>query len=483
MESAKLGHLRILPETYVDASTKADFICPEHGQFSRIVLDLIKSKYGCSTCGNEASVRNRKVSSEEFLKRAKEVHGDEFEYDLSGWVNTTTKIPIKCRDHGWFMQKPFAHVNQMNGCKACYLEIIAKAGEIPFSEFERRARKIHYWKYHYWTDNYRGMSEKVRITCPDHGDFWQRGSDHIEGHGCPSCGGRGGSAGEQEIADFVLSLGYTPERSVKIPNSNMEIDVYVPELKVGFEYHGVYWHSSKFQKQTEHKRKFDATQAAGIKVLQFYSDEWIRSKEACKYLIAGSLGKGSESIGARDTSVKSVDADTAKVFLIKWHIQGFPGQGDYYGLFESEVLVALMGFSKVASSRSRLGDNSVELVRYASSKRVVSGATKLMKAYLRRNPSVKKVISYSDNRLFTGKMYESMGFKLDGDVAASYYYCTTKANLRWHKSNFQRKHLPNRLEHFDPALSERQNCEANGYYQIWDCGKKRWILEVTSQNE
>lgn len=474
-----LSHLKLHEKTYESVTVKADFSCPEHGRFSRIVADLLKSEYGCPTCGNEASVAAHRMSAKQFLEKARTIHGDEFEYDLSNWHSSTRKIRVKCKDHGWFEQMPYQHVNGKQKCMKCYRSVIAKAGEVPFSEFERRAREKHKWVYQYWPDNYRGVSYKVRITCGKHGDFWQTGSDHLDGHGCPSCGGRAGSKGETEVFNYVKSLGFTPVKSAKIPNTNFEIDVFVPELNLGIEYHGLYWHSSKFTGRSDHEQKHLLAKAAGIRLIQIFSDEWHNRKQACKYLIAGALGKSSETLGARQTRVEAIDAQTANQFFDRWHVQGAAGHGDYYGLTCEGKLVAVMGFSKVASSRSRLGDDCVELTRYAANRRVTAGASKLIAHYLKRHPSVRRVISFSDNRWFTGKMYEALGFKFDGDVSKSYYYCTTSATDRWHKSGFQRSELKKKFPNFNPDLSERQNCEANGYYQIWDCGKKRWVLEVS----
>lgn len=79
------------------------------------------------------------------------------------------------------------------------------------------------------------------------------------------------------------------------------------------------------------------------------------------------------------------------------------------------------------------------------------------------------------NRWFSGQMYERLGFKLDAEVQATYYYVTASSKTRMSKALFQRKFLPEKLAVFDPNLSERENCERNGLYQIHDAGKRRWL--------
>ena len=75
------------------------------------------------------------------------------------------------------------------------------------------------------------------------------------------------------------------------------------------------------------------------------------------------------------------------------------------------------------------------------------------------------IVSFSDNRLFTGKVYEKMGFVFDGNVRPDYYWVKNKK--RFHKS---------KLRISQQSLTEIQLREKEGYKKIWDLGKKRWIL-------
>jgi hypothetical protein len=79
------------------------------------------------------------------------------------------------------------------------------------------------------------------------------------------------------------------------------------------------------------------------------------------------------------------------------------------------------------------------------------------------------IVSFSDNRLFQGGVYEKIGFKFDGDIVADYYWC--KGGKRFHKSGLRKK--PHEKA---SGLTEYQLREAEGYQRIWDLGKKRWVL-------
>lgn len=124
-----------------------------------------------------------RVSQEEFIKRAKKVHGDKYDYSKSIYAHSETKVIIICPTHGEFLQTPHGH-NKGKGCAEC-----AKIGRrFSKEEFIKRANKIHGDKYDYSKSNYVHGRTKIIITCPIHGEFEQIAHSHIEGRGCKKCG-------------------------------------------------------------------------------------------------------------------------------------------------------------------------------------------------------------------------------------------------------------------------------------------------------
>ena len=55
-------------------------------------------------------------------------------------------------------------------------------------KFIEKARAVHGDTYDYSKTQYVRSMEKVCITCPEHGDFWQVPTSHLRGVGCPKCG-------------------------------------------------------------------------------------------------------------------------------------------------------------------------------------------------------------------------------------------------------------------------------------------------------
>lgn len=91
-----------------------------------------------------------------------------------------------------------------------------------------------------------------------------------------------------------------------------------------------------------------------------------------------------------------------------------------------------------------------------------------------KNVTYKTIISYSDNRWGSGKIYQNLGFKNDGQTGQGYFYINNKGQ-RISRSALQKSKLKNLLSEYDNLLSERDNCWNNSLYRVWDLGNTRWI--------
>ena len=128
----------------------------------------------------------KKLTTEEFVRRARLVHGDKYDYSKVEYFNTSTKVCIICQEHGEFWQQPQHHLKG-SGCPSCGLIIISQKGRMTTTEFIYRARKVHGDKYSYGKTEYIKSDKPVTITCDKHGDFDQVANAHLSGCGCPQC--------------------------------------------------------------------------------------------------------------------------------------------------------------------------------------------------------------------------------------------------------------------------------------------------------
>lgn len=129
----------------------------------------------------------RKLTTEEFIAKAKAVHGDKYDYSKSVCFRSDKKITITCRKHGDFEQTPSNHM--YGGCNSCAREIVESARRITFDDFVCRAISVHGERYSYKQETYKNTTSKMVIVCSKHGDFMQSPKKHLMGRGCPVCGG------------------------------------------------------------------------------------------------------------------------------------------------------------------------------------------------------------------------------------------------------------------------------------------------------
>lgn len=129
----------------------------------------------------------RKLSKEEFIKRAKEIHGNKFDYSLVNYINNRTKVKIICSVHGIFEQTPAHHICHKNGCPKCRYINNSKTLRKTTQSFIEKAKKIHP-EYDYSKVEYVTARTKVKIICPKHGTFLMRPNNLLGGQGCPRCG-------------------------------------------------------------------------------------------------------------------------------------------------------------------------------------------------------------------------------------------------------------------------------------------------------
>ena len=127
----------------------------------------------------------KKKTTEEFIKQAKEIHGNKYDYSKTEYINKRTKVCIICPEHGEFWQRPTDHING-NGCYECGRKRCT-GKKVTTESFVKEAAQIHDNKYDYSKVKYVDSKTKVCIICPEHGEFWQLPSAHLNGQGCPKC--------------------------------------------------------------------------------------------------------------------------------------------------------------------------------------------------------------------------------------------------------------------------------------------------------
>ena len=128
-----------------------------------------------------------KLTTQKFIDKASIVHSRKYDYSVSNYSNSRTKIKIICQKHGEFEQLPSNHLFG-NGCPKCAQLNTGNILRMTHNDFVNRCDKIHNQKYNYSLVNYIDNDTKVRIICPIHGEFEQTPQSHLNGCGCNKCG-------------------------------------------------------------------------------------------------------------------------------------------------------------------------------------------------------------------------------------------------------------------------------------------------------
>ena len=129
---------------------------------------------------------SKKVTTEEFIKRAKAIHGDKYDYSKTVYVGRHEKLCITCPIHGDFWIEAGAHLSGQ-GCRECGIKLRGENQQMSKEKFVEMANKVHNNKYDYSKTVYRSRKTKGIIICPIHGEFIQGLGNHLQGHGCPKC--------------------------------------------------------------------------------------------------------------------------------------------------------------------------------------------------------------------------------------------------------------------------------------------------------
>ena len=153
-------------------------ICPVHGEFWQKAVYHLQGN-GCREC-----FATPKSTTEEFIKKAKAIYGDKYDYSKVEYKGNKVKVCMICPIHGEWWMSPNNHLRG-HRCPGCY-----GTPKHTNKEFIEKAREVHGDKYDYSKVEYDGNKTKVCIICPQHGEFWQSAGSHMTGSGCPKCSGR-----------------------------------------------------------------------------------------------------------------------------------------------------------------------------------------------------------------------------------------------------------------------------------------------------
>jgi hypothetical protein len=274
---------------------------------------------------------------------------------------------------------------------------------------------------------------------------------------------------EKNLYEFI-KLHYD-KQIIQGYRDQFEIDIYLPELNLGFEFNGLYWHSEIYKDKNYHLDKTKFFKNKGINIIHIWEDDWDYKVDIIKSFILNKISKTSNKIYARKCEIKIVNTKEYKAFINKNHLQGYVNSIIKLGLYYKNDLVSIMTFDTF-EGRKKMEIGGWNLSRFCTvlNTNVIGGASKLLKYFIKNyNPS--RIISYADISWSNGNLYDNLKFQNIGESKPDYKYIVNEKRIN--KSRFRKDKL--NLED-KTKVTESQIMIDKNIYKIYDCGKIKFEL-------
>lgn len=177
--------------------------------------------------------KSEPYNTQSFIDKSIQVHGNKYDYSKVEYINKETKVCIVCLVHGEFWQAPHKHAYRGQGCSKCQQE----HSRLTKEEFIYRAVSVHGNLYDYTNTDYRTIRDWLYVTCPKHGAFKTTVNRLIyQKQGCPKCNA---SKLEVEIRKFLEDNKIAFEEQKKFNWLGLQsLDFYLPKENIAIECQG-----------------------------------------------------------------------------------------------------------------------------------------------------------------------------------------------------------------------------------------------------
>ena len=449
-------------------------ICEKHGEYNVHIATLLDGRGMCKICAFTQIDEKKEQEKKDFaIKFITERYSKKFDINFDEYVNYTTPITFKCKDCGNIIKRtPSSCINdKYKDCKVCKDKENAKLKTKTTEQYIQNAIFVHGDKYDYTKTIYISSNEKVEIICKEcKRSFWIEANSHLQGHGCPYHF-TNKSKDETEIVEYIKEI-YQGEILINcrnILNDNKELDIYLPDVGLAFEYNGIFWHNEINKPKNYHLDKTNECKKKNIHLIHIFEDEWKNpiKKEIWKSMIKNQLHLNINKIYARKCEIKIIDNKTARDFLDVNHLQGKCPISINLGLYYNNELISLMSFGK---SRHFIGNGKTEyeLLRFCNkiNTNVIGSASRLFKYFIEKYKP-QEIVSYADKRWSKGELYDILGFEKYNESKPNYYY-VIKAE-RKNRFNYRKSILVKKYN-CPENMSEHEFCLSQKWYRIYDCG-------------
>lgn len=378
---------------YTSTDDPVTIICKTCGRVCTPKARKHMAGQGCKSCAGRKSVEKNVPTFSEMVKRAQEVHGDEYEYFEDSYTYMSKDMNILHKKCGnIFPQRPEFHIGKKQGCPFC--QHVVSSGEQDVFAFVKE-------------HTHHEVQNNARIVP----DFF---------------------VGDKRI-------------------HKAELDIYVPELKLAIEYNGTYFHDISMKGKGYHIGKRKACEQLGIRLISIWECDWQddRKRPIIERYLKNALGVREErTVYARNCVVGDVPQDVYREFMEANHIQGYASAKEAKcGLYTKDTneLVACMSF-RILKNKDQKDTPFVmwDMVRYATNCNVPGGRSKLFH-HMQQRFHMDHVQSFIDRDYFNGASYLKEGWELMEDDQVSISFWSYKGG-RMSRQMWWKKNIPATLE-------------------------------------
>lgn len=518
---------------YKNNYTKLKILCPKHGLFLQTANSHL-SGHGCPKCSK--FFNNKDNLKDNFLRNAKKVHSNKYDYSLVNYVNNKTKIDIICPEHGIFKQEPRHHLSGC-GCPSCsFISPPSSNKDMADGGFIVKSMKVHGNKYDYSLVDYTNSHTKVKLICPKHGVFEQTPSSNLAGNGCPKCSSFcsdtsiqhsrfldnarliHGNKYDYSLVDYVNShsnvriicndhgeflqtpTSHTaghgcPSCPVVISSGHDQIINYIENTYDG----EILVNDRKVIQPYELDIYLpDKSLAIEFNGLFWHSydrketkEEKLRHQNKSKMCANKNIGlfhiwenQWNDNCELIKSMISGKLGINNRIYARKCDVielkiddyAKFMNDNHLQGHIQSNLKLGLLYKNTVvcAIGINRSHKYEWEISRFASKlfTNVVGGFSKLMNRFVNEY-NPKSIMSYANFDHSNGNLYEKNGFEFVYLTKPGYYYYKNKQVHS--RQNFQKHKLKNKLDIFDDCKTESENMFNNGYRRLWNSGNIKYI--------
>ena len=275
-------------------------------------------------------------------------------------------------------------------------------------------------------DDYRNKYHRFELRCRKNGHIVYRTIMSLKDSPiCRDCNPfTFSSKGEKEVLEYVKENHCgTVIHCDREQISPLELDVYVPDLKLGIEYNGTYFHSEKHCSFERHRKKFLACQKEGIRLFAIYEDEWNDKREIVQSMILSRIGLTTK-LNARCLSIIQVSGEHVKDFFNENHIDGHARCKVAFCLIDSDCrIISALSLRKPFHKSL---NNKLEVARFATLKNhqcrgALGKLTKVAVSYAIEN-KIDGLITYVDERVGVGESYQKVGWNCINNGSENFFW-------------------------------------------------------------